>query len=97
MVLDYLIDGALASESPLVLCNVDLEKALDAVPQDRLIRVLADHYYLYPHIVKTVHRMYTNVHGWVVGHNEYFGMIMGVKQGCPLSPTLFGIHFDSAA
>lgn len=56
--------------------------------------VLADHYHLNLYIAKTVRRTYTNISGWAIGHDEYFAMMMGIKQGCSLSPTLFSLYFD---
>ena len=50
-----------------------------------------------PSIVEVVRRMYQDVAGQVVGDSSTFGMMSGVKQGCPASPLLFSIFFDRVA
>ena len=48
-------------------------------------------------LLKTIQAMYTNVR-YTIKVNElftdYFKVDQGVKQGCPLSPTLFNIFIN---
>ena len=46
---------------------IDLEKAFDRVPREKLISVLLDYYGLNPSIVETIRRMYLTVKGQVNG------------------------------
>ena len=73
---------------------VDLEKAFDTVPRSALIELLLSHFGLSPSIVECIRRMYVEVCGTVRGSDTRVGMTMGVKQGCPMSPLLFGLFFD---
>ena len=63
------------------------------VPRDRLFEVLLE-YGVSPCMIETICRMYAEVFGQVVGSSTSFAMTMGVKQGCPASPLLFGLYFD---
>ena len=94
LAVDYAIDRAKAKRRALALAFLDLEKAFDRVPREKLITVLLDYYGLNPSIVETIRRMYLTVKGQVNGDTASFNMSMGVKQGCPMSPQLFGLFFD---
>ena len=74
------------------MCFVDLGKAFDTLPKKELLErmqhigVSKKAYRLYEQVMcrlKTTH-----------GFSKSFTSNMGVKQGCPLCPTLFGIYID---
>jgi hypothetical protein len=77
-------------------CFVDFRKCFDTVPRknlwDRLeeikmtfeLRVVAIKLY------ENVIAKFKNIEGW----SKEINCNIGVKQGCPLSPTLFGIYID---
>lgn len=77
--LAHLINRATATQQPLALFYVDLEKAFDMVPHDQLIRILGEYYHLDSIIVETIKWIYTDVWEQAVGHDATFGMAMGVK------------------
>ena len=45
-------------------------------------------------MIEVIHRLYINTRGYVAGDHKLFCSTMGVWQGCPLSPLLFGLYFD---
>ena len=94
LAVDFAIDRAKAQRKPLAIAFLDLEKAFDRVPRAKLIALLSTHYQLNPSLVETIRRMYDNVDGQLRGCAHSFRMTMGVKQGCPMSPQLFGLFFD---
>ena len=69
---------------------VDLVKAFDSVPRDVLYAVLAK-FGVPPHLVQVIRRMNTDlaVTFDLNGEPVKVPCTVGVKQGCPLSPTLF--------
>ena len=69
---------------------VDLVKAFDSVPRDVLYTVLAK-FGVPPHLLRVIQRMNTDlqVAFELGGEPVMVPCTVGVKQGCPLSPTLF--------
>ena len=96
-VLRCLMDSARVRKEKLYACFVDFKKAFDTVPRQQL----------WEHLYKVGVRgtflaalisMYRNVLACVKtpagGLTPTFECTLGVKQGCPLSPTLFGMYVD---
>ena len=81
----------------LCCCFVDFKKAFDTVPRESFwrrmekLQMLSDYMheiflYIYEKVICGVHMEEKIL--------EFFTSTIGVKQGCPLSPTLFGVLFD---
>ena len=100
-ILQTLIDQAKthlnAKKRKLYTCFVDFSKAFDTIPRDLLWRRLQQ-LGVTGRILKAIQGMYSKVevaiktrHGILA---RRFDSTLGVKQGCPLSPTLFGLYID---
>ena len=83
-------------KSDLFCCFVDFRKAFDTVPRNNLWNRLEELKVPFEMRAATI-RLYENViskfksnEGW----SKDIKCNIGVKQGCPLSPTLFGIYID---
>ncbi len=97
-ILRHFIDAARSSKKTLYSCFVDLHKAYDSVPRHALwmrLQSLGVHGCM----LSALQTMYTDVQIKVkIGFQlstTAFQSQLGVKQGCPLSPTLFGLFIDS--
>ena len=80
----------------LYCCFVDFKKAFDTIPRAVLWQVLED-LGVHGRVLDIVKSMYAHDSAAVrtsEGLSEIFRCLMGVKQGCPLSPTLFGLYVD---
>jgi hypothetical protein len=79
-----------------VFLNVDLRKYFDIVPRKSLwdrLEVIKVSFQLRDasiRLYKNVVSKFKNTKGW----SKEINYNIGVKQGCPLSPTLFGIYID---
>ena len=80
----------------LYCCFVDFKKAFDTVPRDLLWQVL-EGLGIHGRILDIIKSLYAHDSAAVrssQGLSAIFRCLMGVKQGCPLSPTLFGLFVD---
>jgi len=82
---------------PLYVCYIDFQKAFDNVQRHRLWRRLhcigIKGQLL--HVIQNIYTrtpMHIKINGRLNAHT--INPIKGVKQGCPLSPTLFGVFID---
>jgi len=95
--LQHLFDRARHRREPLFCCFLDLQGAYDRVPRPLLWEALA-RLGLHGAMPAAIHSLYTNAQYAIsVGGRRGAGVpsARGVKQGCPLSPTLFGLLLDS--
>lgn len=96
LVLRTLIEQQRASQRPLYTCFVDFRKAYDSVPRDLLWQKL-ETLGVQGWFLASIKALYGSVPMAVntpEGLTATFEAVMGVKQGCPLSPTLFGLYLD---
>ena len=95
-VLRTLIERARADRQPLYSCYVDFKKAYDTIPRD-LLWLKLQRIGVHGEFLRAVQALYAEVPMGVQladGMSTTFQSLLGVKQGCPLSPTLFGIFID---
>lgn len=81
---------------PLFTAFVDLKKAFDTVSREGLYRVL-EHIGCPPTLLAITKSFHDDMCGTVVFDGEEsapFNVNRGVRQGCVLAPTLFGIYFS---
>jgi len=80
---------------PLYIAFIDLTKAFDLVSRDGLFKALRK-IGCPPKLLSLIQSFHTNMKGTVQFNgnlSEPFDICSGVKQGCVLAPTLFGIFF----
>ena len=81
---------------PLYLAFVDLTKAFDLISRDGLFKLLVK-IGCPPKLLAIIKSFHDNTQGsvcWEGETSEAFPIRSGVKQGCVLAPTLFGIFFS---
>jgi len=82
-------------QRPLLIAFVDLTKAFDTVSRPGLFRVL-EAIGCPPKLLRITKSFHDEMQGTVQydgTQSDKFPIISGVKQGCVLAPTLFGIYF----
>lgn len=81
----------------LYACFVDFRKAFDTIPREKLWQHLTD-IGIQGKMLEAIKSYYSSVRVCVdipsVGTSAAFDSTMGVKQGCPMSPVLFGLYID---
>lgn len=96
LTLRVIIEEARNHSAKVYCCFVDFRKAFDSVPRGALFQRLKD--IDTPNIlVIVIMRLYETVVGKFrtpEGFSDPIHSAIGVKQGCPLSPTLFDIYID---
>ena len=95
-VLKSLIDKQKQTHGKLYSCFVDFKKAFDTAPGGLLWQVLETVGILGP-ILDCINSLYSHDSAAVrtrEGISDIFDCLMGVKQGCPLRATLFGLFVD---
>lgn len=94
--LQTLVEKAKANKTDLYCCFVDFRKAFDSVPRDLLWQRLGEAG-LGGEMLAALKSLYAEVRARVAtldGLTDPFDCSLGVKQGCPLSPLLFGLYID---
>ena len=97
LVLRATIEHLRARGLRLYACFVDFQKAYDTVPR-HLLWARLEQAGLEGSCIRAVQALYANVPMCVrtsEGFTDTFQSLLGVKQGCPLSPTLFGLYVDN--
>eukprot|EP00745_Piridium_sociabile_P043277 TRINITY_DN8831_c0_g1_i1.p1 TRINITY_DN8831_c0_g1~~TRINITY_DN8831_c0_g1_i1.p1 ORF type:complete len:1016 (+),score=240.62 TRINITY_DN8831_c0_g1_i1:1061-4108(+) len=80
---------------PLFIAFIDLTKAFDLVSRDGLFRILHK-IGCPPRLLSIIRSFHKDMKGTVVfdgSTSNSFDVLGGVKQGCVLAPTLFGMFF----
>ncbi|MCO5605801.1 hypothetical protein L7F22_059985 [Adiantum nelumboides] len=80
----------------LYCCFVDFKKAFDMVPRENLWKHMKELQVPneYMHAIFCIYEKVVCQVRMGEGISEFFTSTIGVKQGCPLSPTLFGLLID---
>ena len=95
-ILRALIERARARGVKLYTCAVDFEKAFDSVDRPQLWAAL-QRAGVGGCMLRAIQSMYADVPVCVKSPSSLSGCfqsVLGVKQGCPLSPLLFGVLLD---
>ena len=95
-VLRTLIEQTRANKGQLWTCFVDFKQAYDTVPRQQLWAKLSAAG-LDPWHLRALQALYASVPMTVrtpAGLSSVFQALLGVKQGCPASCTLFGLYVD---
>jgi hypothetical protein len=96
-ILRTLTEQAKFLKKQLYTCFVDFKKAFDTVPRDLLWQVLEE-LGVSGRILECLRSMYRQdqacLHHPKEGFTPTFLCRIGMKQGCPLSPLMFGLFID---
>ncbi len=96
LALQHFVDSAGRTRQPLFCCFLDLEQAFESVHRSLLWSVL-QRLGVHGSMLAALQSLYVNPTVAVKVGGRVSGCIpscTGVRQGCPLSPTLFGLVLD---
>ncbi|MCO5593906.1 hypothetical protein L7F22_047925 [Adiantum nelumboides] len=99
LTLRAIIEEGRANGRKIYCCFVDFRKAFDTVPRARLMNRMQT-LGVPKEIMWGIMTLYGSVLGRVrtpEGDSDIIHSTIGVKQGCPLSPTLFGMYIDEVS
>ena len=94
--LRHLVEKAQSGKKALCAAFIDFKKAYDSVPRELLWKCL-ERMGVHGEMFEILQQMYRNVKLQVKVDDMYgpeFESVIGVKQGDPLSPLLFGLFID---
>ena len=97
--LTTLVDMSVGHGVPLHAAFVDFRKAFDSVNREALWTVLAARG-VGPKLLALIRDLYSGCEARVLANGQtssWFPMSTGVRQGCPMSPTLFNVFIDFLA
>ena len=95
--LKQMIEKTIAHGGELHIAFIDLKKAYDSVPINKLWTVMKENKVSNKY-VNAVKKLYENNQSCVKskqGLSKYFKVNKGLRQGCCISPTLFKIYLNS--
>ena len=95
-IIQTLIQQARHEKRKLYCCFVDFKKAFDLVPRHTLWKILEQRG-MKGRVLTSLKTMYAADKACVLTHDgptNLFDCSIGVKQGCPASPLLFGLYLD---
>ena len=95
-IIQTLVQQAKQDKRKLFCCFVDFKKAFDLVPRHTLWNVLEQRG-MKGKVLTSLQTMYAADKACVLtrdGPTALFDCSIGVKQGCPASPLLFGLYLD---
>lgn len=95
-IITQLIEKRREFNLPTYFAFIDYEKAFDRVDRELLWDILFNRG-VPPHLIKTIQSLYRNnvIQIKIQDSTKKMAEInQGVRQGCPLSPTLFNIYID---
>lgn len=90
------IEKVWEQKSEVFCCFMDFKKVFDTVPRAKLWERMEE-IEAHIHLKAAIHRMYEEVKVKIrtsANISEIFRSDIRVKQGCPLSPTIFGLYID---
>ena len=95
-ILKTLLDQAKAKHHEINVTCLDLRKAFDTIGHKHLVFALRSRN-LHANMIQVIESMYNDTNTYFKTATGSTGEIMikrGIKQGCPLSPTLFNLSLD---